>query len=321
VNGDDIEGVANTTSSEMSQYELEIEKAAHDEEFDAFSEFIETGQGKEKKANKNTRSKKTIAEKLKQQIVTEEAGIIEYKCCCWWGVYLWEKLKLKKFLSACKEIVSSFRDRNYTLVWTNRFVFSLCFGTVVAFLQYYMRDVIQRPYDVLGLIEARDPEEAVALFTITTTLGALFSALVGGLLSDRIGHRISALMATVVMAMVPAVFVFLQNFTFSVLLGVVFGFGYGSYVSVSFALVSAVLPSRQTHAQDLGTWTISENLPLVIGPAVGGLMIDFLNPLGNSIGIAHLGYKIMYAMTSTLLLSSSILIFMVDLPTKALSKY
>jgi MFS family permease len=80
--------------------------------------------------------------------------------------------------------------------------------------------------------------------------------------------------------------VFLTGPTFELMLGlgVLFGLGYGAFVSVEWALATDVLPSAASAAKDLGIWGISVTFPQVLAPLVGGPVLDGVNRLGQNWG-------------------------------------
>jgi MFS family permease len=55
-------------------------------------------------------------------------------------------------------------------------------------------------------------------------------------------------------------------------------------------------------------------LPQIFAPAVAGVMVDFLGPVGDDLNIDHFGYKAVYFLSGILLIIAVILIFLVDLP-------
>ena len=46
-------------------------------------------------------------------------------------------------------------------------------------------------------------------------------------------------------------------------MGIVFGLGYGAYISVDWALATDVLPSMDDYARDMGVWHVALTLSLI----------------------------------------------------------
>lgn len=78
------------------------------------------------------------------------------------------------------------------------------------------------------------------------------------------------------------------SFSLMLGLGVLFGLGYGAFVSVDWALATDVLLSRSTAAKDLGIWGISITLPQVVAPLIGGPLLDVFNRVGANRGYVAL---------------------------------
>src|SRR6185437_6497519 len=66
--------------------------------------------------------------------------------------------------------------------------------------------------------------------------------------------------------------------------------GYGSYLSVDWALVADVLPSDATFARDMGVWNIGLTIPQVLAAVFGGWMLA----LGVILGSTSLGYTFLF---------------------------
>jgi MFS family permease len=80
-------------------------------------------------------------------------------------------------------------------------------------------------------------------------------------------------------------------FTFAV--GALFGFGYGAYQAVDWALAIDVLPGGEDAAKDMGIWHVALVLPQILAPAITGLT---LNALKSSSLL--LGYTVVFVLTA-----------------------
>ena len=61
--------------------------------------------------------------------------------------------------------------------------------------------------------------------------------------------------------------------TAATLVGVFFGFGFGAYTSVDWALGTDVLPDKAEAGKDMSVWHISMVLPQQIGPILAATVI------------------------------------------------
>jgi MFS family permease len=136
---------------------------------------------------------------------------------------------------------------------------------------------------------------AIALLAL---LGALVSSLVLGVASDRIPRVRIVIAANLAMAAAAWIFVFAPAQLPLAPLGILFGLGYGAYLSVDWALAIDSLPGRASSARDLGIFTVSINLPSLIAPALGGMVIL----LANVAGIGSVAYRLVFSLAAIALL-------------------
>lgn len=136
---------------------------------------------------------------------------------------------------------------------------------------------------------------AIALLAL---LGALASSLALGIASDRVPRVRIVVAANLAMAAAACIFVVAPAHFPLAPLGILFGLGYGAYLSVDWALAIDSLPSSASSARDLGIFTVSINLPSLIAPALGGLVIL----LAGMAGIGGLAYRLVFTVAAVSLL-------------------
>jgi len=186
-------------------------------------------------------------------------------------------------------------SHDFRWVFLTRFIVTLGVFTVQEFLLFYMKDVIGT-FNLFGMKVADDPQGAVTYFIVALLIGALAASLVSGVLSDRYGRKKMVYLSGALQGLVAAVFIFYGNYTLAILLGIVFGVGYGAYQAVDWALASDVLPSKDDYARDMGVWHVAFTMPQVIAtPIAGGLLDNFQN-IGRNIGLPTLGYSVIMAL-------------------------
>ncbi|HIQ06290.1 MAG TPA: MFS transporter, partial [Anaerolineae bacterium] len=184
---------------------------------------------------------------------------------------------------------------DFAWVFLTRLLVFMGVFTVQEFLQYYMRDVIGAPFMLFGAQVATLAEEAVSFFILALLLGAIVSTLVAGVLSDRYGRKRMVYLAGALMGVVVSVFVlFKGNFSLAVVMGIVFGLGYGAYISVDWALATDVLPSMTDYAKDMGIWHVASVLPQVIATPIAGVLLDHFQIIGQQHQIPNLGYAAIF---------------------------
>ena len=114
-----------------------------------------------------------------------------------------------------------------------------------------------------------------ALLAFIALLSAIIGALFAGKLSNKHTKPILVAWASIIMGIAVMPFVVLPANTFPLwILGILFGFGYGSYLSVDWALAIDTLPSLDDAAKDLGIWGLASNLPAIAAPLIGVIILN-----------------------------------------------
>jgi MFS family permease len=198
-----------------------------------------------------------------------------------------------------REVIRSFwidprQHPDFGWLFASRFLTLMGFYTLLAFLQFFLKD----------FLHVERFKEAAGSLTAAVVIGALPSAFFAGWISDRVGRRGMASVASVMMGVLCAVFLIAPSFVFMLALGVVFGLGYGAFVSVEWALAADVLPSAALAATHLGIWGISATLPQVVGPAIHGPLLDAANlARGNA------GYVVIFGLAAAYFVAGGLLIW------------
>lgn len=148
--------------------------------------------------------------------------------------------------------------------------------SVLPFLFFMFRDIEGIP----------NPSTFTSLFELIVTVVAVPLAIVGGLLSDRLGRKRFVYASGLLFALVLLAFQAGRMPQLLLLgLGVVYGLGYGAWGSVDWALGLDTLPDRgRAAAKDLGLYHIADSLPRVAVPPLAGLLGDTLNRVTPALG-------------------------------------
>jgi MFS family permease len=184
-----------------------------------------------------------------------------------------------------------FKRPDFTWVFFNRLLVGLGTFTIQEFILYYMIDAFKPPY-VLPLVGkvADTGDGAVSIFFPAMFLGAIATSLIAGVLSDRYGRKPIAYAASLILGIMCMVFTFSHSFPLSILVGVIFGLGYGAYDSVSWALASDALPSASNRGKDMGLWHMAVVLPQIIATPIAGSLLDYF----HQTGAARNGYIVIF---------------------------
>ncbi len=174
-------------------------------------------------------------------------------------------LGLRAFLSSFW--IDPRRHPNFAWLFVARFFTLMGIYSLLAFLQFFLKDYL----DVANFTAATGQVQAMV------AIGALGSAYLSGWLSDRIGRRPIVAVSSLLMGIMVLIFLVAPSFSLMLVLSVIFGIGFGAFNTVDLALAVDVLPSREAAAKDLGIWGVSTTLPQVLGPLIGGPILDAVN--------------------------------------------
>ncbi|HEY6040790.1 MAG TPA: MFS transporter [Anaerolineae bacterium] len=213
---------------------------------------------------------------------------------------------LGKFL---RGLIEPLRDHDFRWVFWTRFLMVMGTFTVQEFLQFYMRDVV-KDFTLFGNRVAENAEAAVGFFIPALLVGAIFSTVFLVIAGNRFGRKASVYVSSVLQAVVPAVFIFFHSFDLAVIMGLVFGLGYGAYQAVDWALASDVLPSETDYAKDMGVWHVAFTFPQVIATPIAGFVLDNLQLYGKTPGVNQptLGYTAIFILAVVYFVLGTVLV-------------
>jgi MFS family permease len=166
----------------------------------------------------------------------------------------------------------AFKERDFTLAFISRFMLFMSYFTVAGYLFYTLSDYV-------GLKQIPDGNVPVAvstLLSITVTVW-VFVATFCGWLADKINRRklfvgISAIGLAASMAVPVISPTWAGMITYSVLIGAFIG----TYYAVDLAVMSLVLPSKESAGRDLGILSVATGLPQLTSSVVAGVIINHL---------------------------------------------
>jgi MFS family permease len=184
--------------------------------------------------------------------------------------------------------ISPRRHPDFAWAWLTRFLvnFGNSLGTLL--LYFYLQDAVGYG----------DPESGVLVLTVVYAVFIVASTVVFGLWSDRLQRRkLFVTVSGVVTGVGALILAIVPTWPGAIAGAVVFGVGYGVYLSVDFALCTQVLPAADARAKDLGVINIAVALPQVFAPFVGSFLVAYAG-----------GYVTLYAVAFVVCVLGSVLV-------------
>lgn len=153
---------------------------------------------------------------------------------------------------------------DFAWAWLTRFLVNLGNSLGTLLLYFYLQDAVRYS----------DPEAGVLVLTVVYAVFIVASTVVFGVWSDRLRKRkVFVTVSGAVTGLGALILAVVPTWPGALAGAVVFGIGYGVYLSVDFALCTQVLPAAGARAKDLGVINVAVALPQVFAPFVGSLLV------------------------------------------------
>ncbi|MBA2810956.1 MFS transporter [Streptomyces sp. KM273126] len=163
--------------------------------------------------------------------------------------------------------VNPFAHRDFGWAWAGRFLLYVGYAFFLTFQAYVITDH-------LGYSDSEAPD-LIFYGTLAATAGGLFTAILGGRLSDHLQRRkIFVGVSAAVMGVGLLIIGLSASYAHFLVGGTVVGLGMGTYLAVDMALVARVLPNPDNAAKDLGVFQIANSLPQSLAPLIAPLFLS-----------------------------------------------
>ncbi len=183
---------------------------------------------------------------------------------------------------------------DFAWAWFTRFLMSLAIAMGTLYLLYFLRDKIH----YARLFPGQDASDGLLILIVIYAAGVVITAIVGGVISDRLGRRkMIVTVSGTVIAAAALLLTFVETWPAAIGAAVLFGVGFGAYLAVDAALITQVLPAARDRAKDLGVI----NIALVCPSAIGALIAAPLVSLG--------GYPTLFAGTAIVAFAGAVLVW------------
>jgi MFS family permease len=148
--------------------------------------------------------------------------------------------------------------------WITRFLASLAIAMGTLYLLYFLEGPIH-----YGRRFHQPATNGLEILIIIYTVCVVLTAVIGGVISDRIGKRkMIVTVSGILMGLAALLLTFVETWDATLVAAVLFGMGFGAYLAVDQALITQVLPAASDRAKDLGIINIAIVGPGTIGPAI-----------------------------------------------------
>lgn len=167
------------------------------------------------------------------------------------------------------------RDPDFGLAWLGRFFITLAFAASSTYQVYFLNDRLGIPLAQVALFQLGFALLSAVLLSVTAS--------VSGGLSDRLQRRkIFVFIASGLIAIGSLVTAFSFDLPMYIVAAAITGIATGTYFAVDLALVTDVLPDKETAAaKDMGIFNIANALPQSLAPALAPLLLVIGGVGGN----------------------------------------
>jgi MFS family permease len=154
---------------------------------------------------------------------------------------------------------------DFAWAWITRFLNSLAIAMGTLYLYYF----IENQLHYVKLNPGQTVDDGLTIVIVIYAICVVLTAIIGGIISDKLGKRkMIVTVAGIVMGIAALLLTFVETWDSLLIAAVLFGVGFGAYLSVDQALITQVLPAAADRAKDLGVINIAIVGPAAIGPAI-----------------------------------------------------
>mgnify|MGYP005817148369 CR=1 FL=1 len=170
-----------------------------------------------------------------------------------------------------RSFFSSLGDHDFLFAFLSRLLMVMGTAAVEGYYFYLLQDYI-------GITRyGLQPQTGVLILTAVSSVGALVTVVLGGVLTDRSGRRKAVVIGSAVFsALVMILPLIWPTWPVMIAFSALVGLAFGLQMSVGSALVTLVLPKAEDNARDLGILNIANAVPHIIAPFIAGPIIAYL---------------------------------------------
>lgn len=161
--------------------------------------------------------------------------------------------------------ISPRRNPDFAWAFGSRLLVNIGNALGTTYLWFFLKDELK----------VRDPDATLLSVTFIYLIATLAATVVAGPLSDRTGkRRIFVGVAAVFQGVAGILVAAAPSLTSIMVAGALLGVGYGAFIAVDQALVTAVLPNAEDRAKDLGILNVGSVVPQGLGPLLAATIVS-----------------------------------------------
>ena len=182
-----------------------------------------------------------------------------------------------------REIVTSLwvsprRHPDFAWAFASRLLVNVGNALGTTYLYFFLKDDLR----------VADPDATLLGLSLVYVVFTLLATVAGGVASDRTARRKAFVaVAAALQGLAALLLVALPAPATAYLGAALLGAGYGAFLAVDQALVTAVLPSAEDRAKDLGILNIGTNVPQAAGPLMAAAIVAWVG-FGGMFAVAGL---------------------------------
>ncbi len=183
------------------------------------------------------------------------------------------------------------RHPDFAWAFGGRLLVNLGNALATTYLLYFLQDDLK----------VADPDTTLLEVTVVYLVFTLAATYLAGAASDRLARRRPFVAIASTLQAIAGIGLALspglpQTFVAAAILGA----GYGAYMAVDQALITAVLPDAESRAKDLGIMNVGSVGPQALAPLASSLVIDRLG-----------GYSVLFAVAGVVTVLGTVLVFQI----------
>jgi MFS family permease len=181
------------------------------------------------------------------------------------------------------------RNADFGWAFGGRLLVNLGNALGTTYLLYFLQDDLK----------LADPDNGLLLLSAVYLVFTLAATVWGGRASDRSGRRRSYVaLAASLQAVASFLLTFFPSYGVALVGAAFLGAGYGAYMSVDQALITAVLPDAASRAKDLGIMNVGSVGPQALAPLAASLIISELG-----------GYPVLFAVSGVTTVIGALMVY------------